>query len=117
MIVILDNIMDALAVENGGVAVIDEIDAYLHPDIVEAFVDLFIDPATNPYNAQLVFSTHNHRILNSLDSRQIVLVEKNESGRTEAWRLDEVEGVKSTDNYYTRYISGAYDARPKIGMR
>lgn len=114
MIIILDNIMDALSVKGGGVAVIDEIDAFLHPDIVEAFVDLFINPETNPNKSQLLFSTHNHRILNSLDSRQIILVEKNEQGKTEAWRLDEMEGVKSTDNYYTKYITGAYGARPKI---
>jgi len=116
MIVILDNIMDALSVKNSGIAVIDEIDAFLHPDIVEAFVDLFISPETNPNKAQLLFSTHNHRLLNALDSRQIILVEKNKYGKTESWRLDEVEGIKSTDNYFTRYISGAYGARPKIGM-
>jgi len=116
MIVILDCIMKALSVKGGGIAVIDEIDAFLHPDIVEAFVDLFMSTATNPNKAQLLFSTHNHRLLNSFDSRQIVLVEKNKYGKTESWRLDEVEGVKSTDNYYTRYISGAYGARPKIGV-
>ncbi|MDY0208424.1 MAG: ATP-binding protein [Pseudomonas sp.] len=77
MIVILDNIMDALSVKSGGIAVIDEIDAFLHPDIVEAFVDLFISPETNPNKAQLLFSTHNHRLLNSFNSRQIILVEKN----------------------------------------
>jgi AAA15 family ATPase/GTPase len=115
MIVILDCIMQALSVKAGGIAVIDEIDAFLHPDIVEAFVELFMSPITNPNKAQLLFSTHNHRLLNSLDSRQIILVEKNEYGKTESWRLDEVEGVKSTDNYYTRYIAGAYGARPKIG--
>lgn len=115
MIVILDCIMKALSVKGGGIAIIDEIDAFLHPDIVEAFVDLFISPSTNPNKAQLLFSTHNHRLLNSFDSRQIVLVEKNKQGKTESWRLDEMEGVKSTDNYYTRYISGAYGARPKIG--
>lgn len=115
MIVILDCIMKALFVKGGGIAVIDEIDAFLHPDIVEAFVELFMSPSTNPNKAQLLFSTHNHRLLNSFDSRQIILVEKNEHGKTESWRLDEVEGVKSTDNYYTRYISGAYGARPKIG--
>lgn len=115
MIVILDCIMQALSVKNGGIAVIDEIDAFLHPDIVEAFVELFMSPETNPNKAQLLFSTHNHRLLNSFDSRQIILVEKNEHGKTESWRLDEVEGVKSTDNYYTRYIAGAYGARPNIG--
>lgn len=114
MVVILDSIMNALSAKNGGIAVVDEIDAFLHPEIVEAFVDLFTHPETNPYKVQLLFSTHNHRILKFLDSRQIILVEKNNHGSTEAWRLDEMQGVKSTDNYYTKYITGAYGARPKI---
>lgn len=115
LIVILYNILEALLVKNGGVAVIDEIDAFLHPDIVEALVDLFIYPETNPNKAQLLFSTHNHRLLESFDKQQIILTEKNKHGKTESWRLDEMEGVKSTDNFYTKYISGAYGARPKIG--
>jgi AAA15 family ATPase/GTPase len=115
LIVILHNIIEALLVKSGGVAVIDEIDAFLHPDIVEALVDLFIYPETNPNKAQLLFSTHNHRLLESFDKQQIILTEKNNHGKTESWRLDEMEGVRSTDNFYTKYISGAYGARPKIG--
>lgn len=114
LIMILTDIVNALLVKGDGLAVIDEIDAFLHPDIVEALIDLFIQPETNPHKAQLLFSTHNHRILESLDKQQIILTEKNESGETESWRLDEMSGVKSTDNYYTKYITGAYGARPKI---
>lgn len=110
----LASIISALLVEKGGIAVVDEIDAFMHPDIVEALVDLFIYPETNPNKSQLLFSTHNHRILESLDKQQIILTEKNKQGKTESWRLDEMEDVKSTDNYYTKYIAGAYGARPKI---
>ncbi len=42
------------------------------------------------------------------------LVEKNENGETEAWRLDDMTGVRADDNYYTKYIAGAYGARPKV---
>lgn len=112
----LTSVVDALLTQKGGIAVIDEIDAFLHPDIVEALVDLFVYPETNPNHAQLLFSTHNHRLLESFDKQQITLTEKNDEGKTESWRLDEVEGVKSTDNYYTKYITGAYGARPKIGI-
>jgi AAA15 family ATPase/GTPase len=111
----LTSIVGTLLTENGGIAVIDEIDAFLHPDIVEALVDLFVYPETNPNHAQLLFSTHNHRLLESFDKQQITLTDKTDEGKTESWRLDEVEGVKSTDNYYTKYITGAYGARPKIG--
>lgn len=115
LVSILTSIVQVLAVDCGGIAVVDEIDAYLHPDIVEALVDLFVYPETNPNHAQLLFSTHNHRLLESFDKQQITLTEKNEFGNTEAWRLDEVEDVDSRDNYYTKYITGAYGARPKLG--
>jgi hypothetical protein len=98
----------------GGVAILDEIDVNLHPDMVETLSDMFLDPKTNPKNAQLLFSTHSHRILNRLDKYQIVLVEKNKEGGSEAWRLDEMEGVRADDNYHTKYIAGAYGAIPNL---
>jgi hypothetical protein len=53
-------------------------------------------------------------LLNKLDKYQIVLVEKNENGISEAWRLDEVSDVRPDENYYSKYIAGAYGAVPKI---
>ena len=43
-----------------------------------------------------------------------MLVEKNENGISEAWRLDEMSNVRSDENYYTKYIVGTYGAVPKI---
>lgn len=112
LFVILKSILTALA--NGSVAVIDEFDVNLHPEMVLALFDLFIHPETNPNNAQLFFSTHSHLILTKLDKYQIILVEKNERGVSEAWRLDSVAEVRSDDNYYTKYIAGAYGAVPQL---
>src|SRR3990167_7797373 len=103
-----------LALQNGSVAVVDEFDVNLHPEMVMALFDLFIQPETNPNNAQLLLSTHSHMLLSKLDKYQIVLVEKEENGRSEAWRLDEVSDVRSDENYYSKYIAGAYGAVPKI---
>lgn len=111
----VSSIVRALMVKSGGVAIIDEIDAYLHSDIVEALIELFVHPDTNPNHSQIIFSTHNHRLLEMLDKQQITFTEKNDCGVTEAWRLDEADDVDSRDNYYTKYISGAYGARPRIG--
>lgn len=112
LFVLLKSILAALA--HGSVAVIDEFDVNLHPEMVMALFDLFIQPETNPKNAQLFFSTHSHLILSKLDKYQIVLVEKNEGGKSEAWRLDDVSGVRSDENYYTKYIAGAYGAVPQL---
>lgn len=112
LFVLLKNILSALV--DGGAVIIDEFDVNLHPEIVLALFNLFIDPEINSKNAQLLFSTHSHLVLSRLDKYQIVLVEKNENGMSESWRLDDVTGVRADDNYYSKYIAGAYGAVPKI---
>ncbi len=112
LFILLKTILQVLP--SGGVAIVDEFDVNLHPDMVLALFELFLSPETNPHNAQILFSTHSHRILNELDKYQIILIEKNEKGGSEAWRLDEMTGVRSDDNYYTKYITGAYGAIPNI---
>lgn len=112
LFVLLKSIL--LALEKGSVAIVDEFDVNLHPEMVMALFDLFIQPETNPKNAQLLLSTHSHMLLSKLDKYQIVLVEKNENGISEAWRLDEVSDVRADENYYSKYIAGAYGAIPKI---
>lgn len=103
-----------LVLEKGGVAVLDELDVNLHPEIVLSLYELFIHPETNPNNAQLLFSTHSHLVLNKLDKYQVILAEKNDEGGSESWRLDDVSGVRADDNYYAKYIAGAYGAIPKL---
>lgn len=103
-----------LVLTKGGVAVLDEFDVNLHPDMVLSLLDLFVQPETNPKNAQILFSTHSHQVLSKLDKYQIILTEKNEKGESESWRLDEMSGVRADDNYYSKYIAGAYGAVPKL---
>ncbi|MCD4694226.1 ATP-binding protein [bacterium] len=112
LFVLLKTILLVLA--NGSVAILDEFDVNLHPEVVLALFDLFMQPETNPNNAQLLFSSHSHQILSKLDKYQIMLTEKNEQGESEAWRLDDVTGVRADDNYYSKYIAGAYGAVPKL---
>ncbi len=99
----------------GGIAVLDDFDSDLHPHMLPELVKLFISKDTNPKNAQLLFTTHHHEVLNNLDKYQITLVEKNEeTGESESWRLDEIEGVRPDDNYYAKYFSGSYGAIPEV---
>lgn len=112
LFVLLRSILQALVL--GSVAVLDEFDVNLHPEMVMSLFDLFVHPETNPKNAQLLFSTHSHMILSKLDKYQIILVEKNENGVSESWRLDEMLGVRADENYYSKYIARAYGAVPKL---
>jgi len=111
---ILKNVLQAL--DNGGVAVIDEFDTDLHPMMSEALVEMFLSEQINLHNAQLIFSAHSPHLLNLFDKYQIVLAEKNKKGESEIWRLDEMKGVRLDDNYYVKYLSGAYGAIPDLNL-
>lgn len=76
------------ALKNGNLLIIDELDARLHPLLLERLVKLFHDPKLNSNGSQLIFTTHNTTILNKkLRRDQIVLVEKNEFGESSIRRL------------------------------
>ena len=100
--------------EYGGMAVIDELEADLHPHMLEPILELFFNTHTNPHNAQLIFTCHAAEVLNLLHKSQIVLVEKDENHSSQAWRLDSVLGVRADDNLYAKYMAGAYSAIPDI---
>ncbi len=104
------------ALENGGVAVLDEFDTDLHPMMSEVLLEMFFSKETNPHNAQLIFSAHSPHLLNLLDKYQISFTEKNKKGESEIWRLDEMKGVRLDDNYYVKYLSGAYGAVPDFDL-
>jgi predicted ATPase len=110
--VLLSHILPALA--KGGVAVIDELEADLHPRMLAPIMDLFLSQQTNPKDAQIIFTCHAAEILNLLQKPQIMLVEKDEHSYSEAWRLDSVKGVRKDDNLYAKYMAGAYGAVPQV---
>ncbi|WP_252179743.1 ATP-binding protein [Endozoicomonas sp. 4G] len=99
--------------ENGGIAVLDEIDSDLHFHMMVKLIELFKHKHTNPNNAQLIFSCHSHEILNVFRKHQVILTEK-ESLYSEAWRLDEMKGLRADDNLYAKYQAGALGAVPNI---
>lgn len=98
----------------GGLAVIDELEADLHPHMLVPLLDLFFSPDTNPHNAQIVFTCHSIEVLSLLHKSQVVLVEKDDQCQSHAWRLDEVKGIRADDNLYAKYMGGAYGAIPQL---
>ncbi len=98
---------------NGGLAIIDEFEGDLHPHMLEPILDLFANPKTNPKNAQIFFTCHVPEILNLIPKSQVILVEK-ENGVSDAWRMDDIKGIRADDNFYAKYMSGVYGAVPNI---
>jgi len=99
--------------QSGGLAIIDEIDNDLHPHMLPVILELFKFEHTNPKNAQVIFTCHTPEILNLLKKHQVYLVEKNNL-HSEAWRLDEMSGLRVDDNLYAKYYAGALGATPNI---
>ena len=100
--------------EYGGIAVLDEMESELHPQMAIEVMRLFTDSDSNPNNAQLLIATHSLEVLQRVEKNQIYLVEKNDCV-SEAWRLDQMQGVRRDDNIYARYLAGAYGAVPSFG--
>ncbi|OGS94348.1 MAG: abortive infection protein [Gallionellales bacterium RIFCSPLOWO2_12_FULL_57_18] len=108
--VLLSRLLQTL--EIGGLAVIDEFENDLHPHMLEPILDLFANPSTNPHQAQLLFTCHAIEVLNLVHKSQVMLVQKNEDCESTASRMDAVEGIRNDDNYYAKYMAGAYGAVP-----
>ncbi len=90
---------------SGGLLVADEVDINLHPHILRKVVDLFLDPATNPNGAQLIFTTHNNEVMDTLGRYRTFLVQKSDN-ESFVYRLDEIPGDILRND---RPISPVYD--------
>jgi hypothetical protein len=110
--VLLHQLLPVLS--TGGLAVIDEFEADLHPQMIPPILDLFLNPATNPRNAQLFFSTHSIEVLRKLDKTQVILVEKDADCQSQIFRMDEIRGVRRDVDLYAKYMSGAFGAVPNV---
>lgn len=110
--VLLSRLLQTLS--QGGLAVIDEFETDLHPHMLEPILELFASPKTNPRKAQLLFTCHAAEVLGLLHKSQIMLVEKNDACESTAWRMDTVKGIRNDDNFYAKYMAGAYGAVPHL---
>lgn len=98
----------------GGIVVLDEIESGLHMEVIKKIISLFENRESNPHHSQLIFSTHQAPLLNDRTKTQIFITEKNASLETEFYRLDDLEGIRNDENYFHKYIAGAYGGIPNI---
>ncbi|MBD2846396.1 ATP-binding protein [Paenibacillus sp. IB182496] len=100
-------------IEKGGVFVIDELSARLHPLLTKFIVDLF-QSDKNQNQAQLIFTTHDTSILNKDQFRrdEILFVDKNKFGASTIYSLADLKTVRQDATYNKDYFSGKYGAIP-----
>jgi len=101
----------------GGVFVLDEFDAAIHPEIIKGILSLFNNADINNNGAQLIFTTHNPIYLNNRIFRrdQIRFVEKDpDTYESVIYSLADFgsEEVRNDHNYLINYFKGNYGALP-----
>ena len=103
------------ALDGGGIVVIDEMDAAIHPLVLPELVRWFHDAhMRNKFDGQLWLSCHSASLLDDLTKEEIVICEKDRQGRTSVHSLMDVR-VRRDDNHYRKYLSGIYGGVPHIG--
>lgn len=103
------------ALETGGVAVLDELDSTIHPMLLPEILRWFYDPERNPHHGQIWMSCHNASLLEDLIKEEVLFCDKDSRGRTQVYGLRDIQSVRRTDNYYRKYLGGAFGAVPQIG--
>lgn len=108
--------------KDGGILIIDELDASLHPLMTLMITKLFNSSEFNKTNAQLIFATHDTNLFEYGHYRrdQIYFVEKDVYGASDLYSLVEYkeEGgkkIRKDRSFEKDYIQGRYGAIPFIG--
>lgn len=105
--------------DEGGVLVIDEIDASLHSLLSARLVALFNDREVNAAGGQLIFTTHDATLLNPpladevLDRDEVWFVEKSPAGVSTLYPLTDFK-PRREDNLERRYLAGQYGGVPNV---
>ena len=111
LLVLLNSVFKVI--DEGDIAIIDELDASLHTHAVEAIIQLFLDPEINKNNAQIIATTHDTNLLNPMKLRrdEIWFAEKGINGASEYFSLAEINGRKE-EIFEKSYLQGRYGAVP-----
>ena len=114
---LLGPVVDAL--EQGRVLLADELDASLHPILVERLIRLFQSEETNPNRAQLIANAHDLNLVDSTGDKRLI-------GRDQIWftekRNDGSSGLfplldfnpRRDENVSRRYLQGMYGGIPIV---
>ncbi|MEU4780641.1 ATP-binding protein [Micromonospora sp. NPDC023633] len=104
------------ALRSGSVVIFDELDASLHPTLSAELLRVFQSPVTNPYGAQLIFTSHDTSLLNHLNRDEVWLTEKRLDGSTRLGALAEFAGerVRKSQNLENAYLHGRFGALPQV---
>lgn len=110
-----------LALTEGRLVIIDELDAKLHPKLLRYIISLFKNPEINKKGAQLVFTSHDLCTMKNTVFRrdEIWFAAMGKAHSSEIYSLHEIrrednERVNNTAAYDKQYLEGRYGADPYL---
>lgn len=110
-----------VAINEGRLVVVDELDAKLHPKLLRYIVSLFTNKDINKNGAQLIFTSHDMSIMKKevLRRDEIWFAALNREHSSELYSLFDIkdengERIRATSAYYKQYLEGRYGADPYL---
>ena len=110
-----------LALREGRLIIIDELDAKLHPKLLRYVIKLFTTPEINKNGAQLLFTSHDLTTMKNTIFRrdEIWFAALNDENSSEIFSLYDIrrednEHVNNTAAYDKQYLEGRYGADPYL---
>lgn len=110
-----------VALQEGRLVIIDELDAKLHPKLLRYVISMFKNQKINKRGAQLLFTSHDMATMKNTVFRrdEIWFAALNKSHSSEIYSLYEIrrednERVKSTAAFDKQYLEGRYGADPYL---
>ena len=110
-----------VALQEGRLVIIDELDAKLHPKLLRYVISMFKNRKINKHGAQLLFTSHDMATMKNTVFRrdEIWFAALNESHSSEIYSLYEIrrednERVNSTAAFDKQYMEGRYGADPYL---
>ncbi|MBR5974581.1 MAG: AAA family ATPase [Clostridiales bacterium] len=110
-----------LALRDGRLLIIDELDAKLHPKLLRYVISLFKNKEINRHGAQLLFTSHDMYTMRSTVFRrdEIWFAAEDDDHASEIYSLHELRNedgdrIKNTASYNKQYLEGRYGADPYL---
>ena len=117
MIVALPILM--IALQQGRMVVVDELDAKLHPKLLRYIIMLFKNPDVNQHGAQLLFTSHDMSTMKNTVFRrdEIWFAAEDDDHQSKIYSLSDIRQedntrIKNTAAYDKQYLEGRYGADP-----
>lgn len=110
-----------IALREGRLVIIDELDAKLHPKLLRYVISMFKNQKINKHGAQLLFTSHDMATMKNTVFRrdEIWFAALNKEHGSEIYSLYEIrrednERVNSTAAFDKQYMEGRYGADPYL---